>query len=541
MAYTPENNPYIPGDPYSYDLKWQVDHINMLQGRVDDLDNAIQEATDQADRSEREADRAAQQANMSENFSDYSYRQGLKSEGYAIGQQNGENVQPGSPYYENNSKYYSQLAAASEQAAADYAAHIADPVSGLVSSWLDTHITQPTTPAIDTSLTVAGAAADAKSAGDPIRRMSSYFKEPVNLFDINNIQPGGYYNSSGNWIVNAGQNTSNFIKIEPGISYFTNYNGSKALAYFDANKAFISRDAAITGHEMTPLSTAAYFVFNYQSDFASDVYVSKFMLPNRFIPFNKTELCFSNLQECNMLVLGDSISATEYRWINQFKNRMKPKTLTNLAVTGAHMRDYYNTPYPYDGDPKQSDQISNVIGNQVQKYIDGFNNNIYPAADIIFIFAGTNDNWAYEAGTDIEDQFTSNGSYIPTSNVDRKLFAGAMRWIFDNLNSVVPYAPIIWITPIQCAEAIKEYTMQKDKADRIKQVAERMSCRCIDAFNQSGIYGGHEASGVPGRWLADGLHPSEKGGTFLGNYIADAYTAMWLSNYYSNTVNWNGI
>lgn len=28
MAYTPENNPYTPGDPYSYDLKWIVDRIN---------------------------------------------------------------------------------------------------------------------------------------------------------------------------------------------------------------------------------------------------------------------------------------------------------------------------------------------------------------------------------------------------------------------------------------------------------------------------------------------------------------------------------
>lgn len=28
MAYTPENNPYIPGDPYSYDLKWIVTQIN---------------------------------------------------------------------------------------------------------------------------------------------------------------------------------------------------------------------------------------------------------------------------------------------------------------------------------------------------------------------------------------------------------------------------------------------------------------------------------------------------------------------------------
>lgn len=27
MAYTPENNPYIPGDPYSYDLKWIVEEV----------------------------------------------------------------------------------------------------------------------------------------------------------------------------------------------------------------------------------------------------------------------------------------------------------------------------------------------------------------------------------------------------------------------------------------------------------------------------------------------------------------------------------
>lgn len=27
MAYTPENNPYIPGDPYSYDLKWIVEEL----------------------------------------------------------------------------------------------------------------------------------------------------------------------------------------------------------------------------------------------------------------------------------------------------------------------------------------------------------------------------------------------------------------------------------------------------------------------------------------------------------------------------------
>ena len=30
MPYSPENNPYIPGDPYSYDLKWIVQQIKEL-------------------------------------------------------------------------------------------------------------------------------------------------------------------------------------------------------------------------------------------------------------------------------------------------------------------------------------------------------------------------------------------------------------------------------------------------------------------------------------------------------------------------------
>lgn len=30
MPYSPENNPYVPGDPYSYDLKWIVRQIKEL-------------------------------------------------------------------------------------------------------------------------------------------------------------------------------------------------------------------------------------------------------------------------------------------------------------------------------------------------------------------------------------------------------------------------------------------------------------------------------------------------------------------------------
>lgn len=39
MAYTPENNPYIPGDPYSYDLKWMVQQIHYWSNMYDSLDS----------------------------------------------------------------------------------------------------------------------------------------------------------------------------------------------------------------------------------------------------------------------------------------------------------------------------------------------------------------------------------------------------------------------------------------------------------------------------------------------------------------------
>ena len=61
-----------------------------------------------------------------------------------------------------------EAAAASEAAAKDYADHIADPVSGLVTDWLEDNITQETGYVLDTSLTSAAAAAPAKTVGDRV-------------------------------------------------------------------------------------------------------------------------------------------------------------------------------------------------------------------------------------------------------------------------------------------------------------------------------------------------------------------------------------
>lgn len=85
MPYDPTNNPYIPGDPYSYDLRWMVDKI--------------QEWTDPIDSAER-AEAAEAAAKASEQ----------QSEAWAVGTIDGDPVSADDPQYENNAKYYADQA-----------------------------------------------------------------------------------------------------------------------------------------------------------------------------------------------------------------------------------------------------------------------------------------------------------------------------------------------------------------------------------------------------------------------------------------------
>ena len=170
MGYTPENNPYIPGDPYSYDLAWMVQEVKTAQK----IGQSAQQYANDALQSKIEAQQAKD-----------------LSMAWAIGEDDGGPIPPGEPQYENNAKYYAEQAEDSAQSAADdaqsahdsevaaanYANNIADPVSGIVTDWLANNITQPTTPAIDSSLSVAGAAADAKAAGDAITYLSDEISE----------------------------------------------------------------------------------------------------------------------------------------------------------------------------------------------------------------------------------------------------------------------------------------------------------------------------------------------------------------------------
>lgn len=247
------NNPIIPGDPYSYDLKWLVDVTKDLQTRINSLDEAVQSAVEEANRAFNEAERAADQADDAEADS-------LKSEGFAIGEQNGVAVTKDSPYYHNNSRYYSEQAADSKQAAANYAEHIADPVSGLVTNWLTNNITQPTTPSIDKSLKVENAAADSRATGD-------YVLDSIKKVTVapKSYRDGYYINiSTGEVFALSGYQTSEKIYLPDDFPILYIYDGGQSLtfvAFYGADDSYLGYNSAITNGYGTILvpSGAAYF------------------------------------------------------------------------------------------------------------------------------------------------------------------------------------------------------------------------------------------------------------------------------------------
>ncbi|GFN32613.1 SGNH/GDSL hydrolase family protein [Paenibacillus xylaniclasticus] len=222
-----------------------------------------------------------------------------------------------------------------------------------------------------------------------------------------------------------------------------------------------------------------------------------------------------------ILLLGDSITARtdERAWNKYFAEIINPSSVINVAVPSATWCDKVGT--VYDGNPVMNgadDNLNNVIGNQVQKIIV----NAYPAPDIIIIAAGTNDVNQTVSDNDIESQFYgSDGSNMPLDDVDRKTFAGAIRYAVEKLRALYPNAQIFLCTPLQRANELtsNNYPIIKNKGDIIKRMGLRLSVPVIDSM-ECGVYGQYAVTGSPTLDHNDGLHLSPIGAKKVGEYNA---------------------
>lgn len=229
-------------------------------------------------------------------------------------------------------------------------------------------------------------------------------------------------------------------------------------------------------------------------------------------------------EDKNIMVLGDSITENEIGWVQRFKQIIKPKTWTNLAVGGAKWCNEDNT--IIDGTTSGD---NNVISNQVYKAINGS----YPTPDIIIISAGTND-WR-NTTEDIEKQFTNGGNtYIPLSSVDLKSWSGAIRYAVENLSTKWLNAQIFICTPNQATQSMKTYISIRDKGKIIKDVCHRLSIPVLDVGGECGICGLYENNdGSNGRYLWDGLHENSNGAYKHGEYIAKQIASRYVQYNYN--------
>lgn len=165
MPYPPENNPYVPGDPYSYDLKWMVEEIKKQRDPEEQAAIARQ---------------AAIEANQSANEA----------------KQIAEDLDSEMRGYMDRAETAAGAAETSAISAANSLDTLSSQIPPAVEDWLNIHVTQPTTPVIDTSLLISGAGADAAVVGDLFSKFDRTRTSPVLSWNPQYIDASGNVSSS---------------------------------------------------------------------------------------------------------------------------------------------------------------------------------------------------------------------------------------------------------------------------------------------------------------------------------------------------------
>ena len=180
--------------------------------------------------------------------------------------------------------------------------------------------------------------------------------------------------------------------------------------------------------------------------------------------------------------------------------------------------DYNDT--VYDGNPVfdgPDHNHNNVLGNQVQKIIEHYDEYVKP--DFIMIAIGTNGGINTDKDTAYSSYYDAQGAIVPIADVDRQTSAGAFRYCSEKLHELYPNAMIVWCTPIHAVNTTRNAKSIMTYADNLKMLCDLGSYYCIDTI-KCGINGLHEISGQNGEDLIDGLHPNAHGAKKMGTYNA---------------------
>lgn len=108
--------------------------------------------------------------------------------------------------------------------------NVIDPVIvNATNEWLNTHIT-PTTPIVDDSLSISGAAADSKTVGDKFEALTTALEgEMIEIPVDYELSQGFISSSTGEYVENSGYRITDFIPVEEGDYYRITSTGSLSV------------------------------------------------------------------------------------------------------------------------------------------------------------------------------------------------------------------------------------------------------------------------------------------------------------------------
>lgn len=135
-----------------------------------------------------------------------------------------------------------------------------------ITDWLENNVDPETGYVIDTSLTIAGAAADAKATGDAIDEINDTLDlilDETNLFDATDVTDGKRLNNTGQAITGVNYFVSAYIPVVAGATYRKNSpteDGYHRLCVFDDTKTFIP-GGAYNDNTVTIPEGGAYIEF----------------------------------------------------------------------------------------------------------------------------------------------------------------------------------------------------------------------------------------------------------------------------------------
>ena len=217
-----------------------------------------------------------------------------------------------------------------------------------------------------------------------------------------------------------------------------------------------------------------------------------------------------------ILIIGDSYSAGAGKWVPPMMSNLSAfSSVLSLAVSSATVRDKFTdrATYPYTSRPVSTDNSgnNNVLACQIEKLkrlmdgtdLDAGEEQIFTSADmypnVIIIEGGMNDSYdADDSGyvgqftrqaTNVYYQLNDDGAptlgscYIktPIAEVDRTTFAGAYRYLVEELLELFPDAQIFITTASRLGYWSYDVNDRRNKtAAQQRQCAELCGASVID-------------------------------------------------------------